>query len=156
MPYIFLPCYEKANRGWDILNFVTGSYNKREKKIVKTSAAEDIGFSELKITKVSIRSELFAFGFRETARELTYLVHFHVAFSHFNMPIWYAPIRKLNTESRNICAITVSRFKAKLFYLTWFHLTNFLSEMYGKKSWRTVSTVLQTEPFQKKNKSCIL
>jgi len=45
------------------LKFRNGS-NKREKKAIKTSMAEDIGFTELKITKVFIQSELFAFRLR--------------------------------------------------------------------------------------------
>jgi len=43
------------------LEFRNGNTKAKEKKAVKTSMAEDIGFTKLKITKVSIRS---AFRFR--------------------------------------------------------------------------------------------
>lgn len=127
----------------EFLEFHNGKLQqKRGGKRQEKLAAEDIGFAELKITKVSIRRVLFRFLLSHGNRhELTYLVHFRVSRCIFTFQYRYAPIRKLNTETRNICAITVSRFKAKLFYLTWFYLTNFLSEMYRKKSWRTFLNV---------------
>jgi len=65
-----------AMRKWmKFLKFRNGS-NKREKKAIKTSMAEDIGFTELKITKVFIQSELFAYAWKLT------WVNVSRAFSH--------------------------------------------------------------------------
>lgn len=51
----------KRKRIAEFLEFRNRNTTTKKKKAVKTSTAEDIGFTELKITKVSIQSELFAF-----------------------------------------------------------------------------------------------